>query len=57
MSDAVFNELSEEEKQNFMRCEVCEEWFYQGSLDEVAFHCGDHLPAPDMQYVGSQRVE
>jgi hypothetical protein len=42
-----------EEKEHFLQCRECEEWFDRRSLDEVLFHT-DHKHRPDIQYSGSK---
>jgi hypothetical protein len=44
------------DRQHFMQCRTCGEWFDMRNLDEVFKHETDHKDRPDIQYAGSKRV-
>jgi hypothetical protein len=50
-----FNELSDEEKKNFYKCQQCCEMVDMRQLDDVLFH-EEHVHGPDIQYGGSERL-
>jgi len=52
MTNADFSALPPREKQHFMRCPECGEWFDKRDLDAVFFHCTDHVQRPDIPYGG-----
>ena len=55
MSVADFNELGEEEKGHFYRCQKCGEMVDKRQLDDVLFH-EQHVHRPDIPYGGSERL-
>jgi hypothetical protein len=55
MKAADFNELSEEEKRHFYKCQQCGEMVDKRQLDDVLFH-EDHVQRPDIQYGGWKRL-
>jgi hypothetical protein len=55
MNVADFSQPDEAEKKHFYRCKQCGEMVDMRQLDDVLFH-EDHIPRPDIQYGGSQRL-
>lgn len=49
--------MSKQSLEHKMKCRECGNEFDCRNLDEVVFHCGDHTPAPDIQYSGSKCVK
>ena len=45
------------QERHFARCSECVEMFDRRSLDEVLFHHTDHKHRPDIQYLGSEKLD
>jgi hypothetical protein len=56
MTADEYDKLLPAEKEHFLQCRECEEWFDRRSLDEVLFHFVDHKHRPDIQYSGSEKL-
>ena len=55
MSNIAYEEAEPDEREHFIQCGACGEWFDCRSLDEVFKHETDHKDRPDIQYGGCDK--
>jgi hypothetical protein len=52
--------LPDAEKEHFLKCEACGEWFDLSKVEELIFHSTDHQdedPDEDNRFVPSNRIQ
>lgn len=56
MKEEDYIKVPEKDREFFLQCLQCGEWFDKRNLDEAIFHGLGHVPRPDFEYSGVMKA-